>query len=625
MMWMWSEFLLFSVLLVCCAGLLILVPRLGVAMGTFYAVLGGRAFPNSSPYEYNKFALLRILFGIVIFVRGTHVVTLLLHSELNTAVGVWAMAELLAGALLVFGLFTQWTLLFLVGAMWQYGDAVVLKGTLGNDVAAMLSLLLFMVNAGKFLSLDALVINRIPTLHKLMLYYRGNPSLEVIFYAKLSALICYQAVCIYSLATHLNEPAWTSGSAGPLLLSNNFIATWHVAFSALFSSSPLSVALAKGSLWLMMLWYLTVLPFVLIGGVLRKYVIVWGWLFIALSLFFLQLGYLAEIEVLLWLALFWSLTGMGYAQRLDVLYDDRCNLCDRTIQIVTLLDIFGQVRLRPLTQNKSLLDEIGLDLSQALTDLYGFRRTDQKLFRGYDFYIQLCKSLVLLWPLLPFLVLGKVFIIGPAIYRFVAARRTRLFGVCVLPRRKFIRQERALVSQTCFPRVLTLHVCLLSLAYFVSIPAPYVGWSGIPNLGARAAHIYGITPINVFNQTDLRMAETWFVLKSIDFSEIVPVFAEDGSRLSMHASDRVYFGHTLAFRRKAISLKNCQIENEKHMLEYLSRIYLQSRHAPSGSYHFSYKQLYQPLVAQTDIANNYFPLVMPTQICLRSFTVTYLE
>ena len=109
---MWPEFLLFSVSMVCCAGLLILAPRLGDAMDTFVRSAEVRAFPNSSPYEYNKFALLRILFGIVIVVRGTHVVSLLLHSELNAAVGVWAMAELLAGVLLVFGLFTQWALLF---------------------------------------------------------------------------------------------------------------------------------------------------------------------------------------------------------------------------------------------------------------------------------------------------------------------------------------------------------------------------------------------------------------------------------------------------------------------------------------------------------------------------------
>ncbi|MDR7152555.1 putative DCC family thiol-disulfide oxidoreductase YuxK [Hydrogenophaga palleronii] len=620
---MWPVYGVFAISLIFCAAMLGLVPRISSAMDTFARGSEARVFPNSSPYEYNKFAILRILFGIVIFVRGVHVCQLLLHSELTMAVGLWSIAETLAGALLILGFLTQWALVFLIGAMWQYGDLVVGKATLGNDVAAILGLLLLMVNAGRFLSLDALLIKRVPALHSVLLYYRGLPSREGIFYAKLAALTCYWAVCIYSIAIHLNEPAWTDGSAGPLLLSNNFMSTWHAQFSTLFSTSPLAVALAKGSLWMMMLWYAAVLPFVLLGGLFRQYVIVWGWLFFALSMFALQLGYLAEIEVLLWLGIFWSIVGIDHKKRLDVLYDDRCNLCDRTVQAVTLLDIFGRIRLRPLSQNKPLLDEIGLDVRQALTDLYGVRENDRKLYKGYDFYIQLSKTLVLLWPVVPFLLLGKALAVGPAVYRFIAARRTRLFGVCELPRQKFQLAENAAVTQSRVPHLLTLHVFLLLLPFFLSVPAPYVGWSGIRNVGARAAHIYGITPINVFNKTDLRMAENWFLLKSIDFNETVPLFAEDGSRLSMHASDRVYFGHTVLFRRKVIGSESCQFEKWARAVDYLSRIYLQERGAEAGQYTFNYRQIYQPLVADTEIAINNFPLVASKQLCEHTYTVNY--
>ena len=622
---MWPVYGVFIASLVFCAGLLRFVPRLGDVMGTFARNAEARVFPNSSPYEYNKFALLRILFGTVIFVRGVYVYGMLLDAELYEPVGLWAVAELLAGAMLVFGLLTQWALLFLIGAMWQYGDIVVGKSTLGNDIGAMLAALLLVVNAGKYLSLDSLVLKRSPTLHAVLLYYRGVPSREGIFYAKFAAIACYWAVCVYSIAIHLNEPAWMDGSAGPLLLSNNFMSTWYAEFGALFSYSPLAVALAKGSLWMMMLWYPAVLPFVLLGGLFRKYVIVWGWLFFALSLFGLKLGYLAEIEVLLWLALFWSFSGMSQKQSLDVLYDDRCNLCDRTVQAVTLLDIFGRIRLKPLSQNKALLDELGLDMSQALTDLYGVRSDDRALFRGYDFYIQLCKTLVLLWPLLPLLLLGKVLLLGPLAYQFIASRRTRLFGVCELPRRKFARLEHEVVSSSRLPQVVALHICLLILFYFASVPAPYVGWTGTPNLGARAAHIYGITPINVFNKTDLRMAENWFVLKSVDFTEPVPLFAETGARLPMHGSDRIYFGQTLRFRRAVIGSEKCQFEQWKPMVEYLSRIYLQQRRAPAGTYAFTYRQLFQPLVSAAEIGRNHFAPTAPKALCELSYTVAYLK
>ena len=601
------------------------IPALNNAMQTFVNKTEGRAFPSSSPFEYNKFALLRVLFGAVIFLRGIDVVDLLLYSELNTVIGYYAIAEMLAGLMLVIGLFSQWALLFLIGVMWQIGDQVLGKSTLGNDIGAMLALLLILVNAGKFLSLDSLLINKMPALHGLMLYYRGVPSRAAIFYAKFAALTSYWAVCIYSLSMHLNEAAWMSGIAGPLLLTNNFMANFHIEFTELFTRSSMLVFLARVSLWLMMLWYIFVLPFVLIGGYFRKYIIVWGWLFFALSFFMLQLGYLAEIEAILWLALFWSYVGMRNDNCMDVLYDDRCNLCDRTVQLVTILDIFGRIRLKPLSKNTKLVTSLGLNLEEALTDLYGVCDADKKLFRGYDFYIQLSKSLVLLWPLLPILLLGKIFIIGPVVYRFIASKRRQIFGMCILPRKKYTVNEQRPVSHSRIPITLTLHVCFLTILYLVMVPAPYLnGYKGFSNLGGKAAHIYGITPINVFNMTDLRMAENWFVLKSDDFDQTVPLLSEDGSRLQMHKSDRIYFGHTLKFRRAAIGKEGCHYEDKKKIIDYISKIYLQSMHADPGFYNFSYSQLHQPLVSTEDLeVNLYPPKKKPVIFCDLKYKVTY--
>lgn len=620
-MWILSVWFLGS--LATCLLLVKLVPGLRGLMSALAVNMAPRAFPGNSTFEHNKFALLRVLFGLIIFVRGLDVYGLLLYSERFSAVGLWAGAEMLAGALLALGLLTQWVLVFLVGAMWQYGDLVVAKSTLGNDIGAILAVLLLLVNAGKYLSLDSALLKRLPSLHRPLLYYGGVPGREVIFFAKLTALASYWAICVYSVAIHLNEPAWMDGSAGPLLLSNNFIAVWHEQFSALFSSSALAVGLAKGSLWMMMLWYPAVLPFVLLGGWFRLYVIVWGWLFFALSMFLLQLGYLAEIEVVLWLALFWSVSGLGRRQPLEVLYDDRCNLCDRTVQAVTLLDVFGRSNLRPLSKNKPLLDEIGLDMDQALTDLYGVDGKSRRLFCGYDLYVQLSRTLVLLWPLLPLLLLGRLLWIGPRIYRFIAERRTRLFGVCELPRRKFLRSVSVEDNRSGFPQAVTLHVCLLILFYFAAVPAPYLGWSSLPNLGARLAHIYGITPIDVFNENDLRMAENWFVLDSVDFHERVPVFAENGSRLSMHASDRLYFGHTLRFRRAVIGKSGCHFESWRPLFEYMSRIYLQQRGVEAGEYDFRYRQFHQPLVSAEDIARNQFKTVAPEMHCALDYQIAY--
>lgn len=617
-------YVFFIISLIVCGLLSRYVPVIRQMLSRFAVSLETRAFPTSTPYEFKKFALLRIALGLIVFVRGLSVYAGLLETEYFTSVGIWNTVEIIAGALLVIGFLTQWALIFLAGFMWHLGDIAVAKSTLGNDIAAILAVLLFLVNAGKYLSVDAQLVKYSTRIRRVFLYYDGTPNQETISLAKFSAIASYWAVCVYSVAIHLNEPAWMDGSAGPLLLANNFMSKWHEYFTLLFASSELAVALAKGSLWMMMLWYPAVLPFVLLGGYFRQYVIIWGWLFFALSLFVLQLGYLAEIEILLWLALFWTSVGLHKKSTLQVLYDDRCNLCDRTIQFITFIDLFGQIKLRPLSQNKTLLNEHSISEEQALTDLFGIRTSDRSTYQGYDFYIQLSKTLIFLWPVLPLLLLGKALRFGPVIYRFIAARRTKLFGVCVLPRKKFLREEQQVATQSRLAHGVTLHIIVIITLFLAATPLPYLGWTPTRHIGAQAAHLYGIPPINVFNKTDLRMAENWFVIRSLDFDERLPIFAEDGSRLSMHKSDRVYFGHTLRIRRRAIG-KACQFELRKPMIDYLTQIYLQQRKASSGDYTFHYKQYNQPLASSEEIKKNQFIPAETRLFCESTYTLSYLK
>ena len=74
-------------------------------------------FPHSSENEHTKFALLRILFGLILTLRGIDQVSLLTSSEQMTLVAFFAYSELLAGLLLAIGVFAQWVILFLVFVM----------------------------------------------------------------------------------------------------------------------------------------------------------------------------------------------------------------------------------------------------------------------------------------------------------------------------------------------------------------------------------------------------------------------------------------------------------------------------------------------------------------------------
>ncbi len=74
----------------------------------------------------------------------------------------------------------------------------------------------------------------------------------------------------------------------------------------------------------------------------------------------------------------------------------------------------------------------------------------------------------------------------------------------------------------------------------------------------RAVNYLSMWPPNVFNRPDLRTGETWYVIDRLPRDggviERVPVFSEQGERLSYHQFDVIYFGNTLGWRRASIAV-----------------------------------------------------------------------
>lgn len=122
------------------------------------------------------------------------------------------------------------------------------------------------------------------------------------------------------------------------------------------------------------------------------------------------------------------------------------------------------------------------------------------------------------------------------------------------------------------PLVFSTHGLLVALFFVLSLPAPYLD-IGNPLSGAnlwKAAAPYGVQPIIVFNETDLRMRENWVTIHdSAGF--LIPFFNEDGSRGSLHALDSIYFGSSLRFVRGEIGREDCGLERNRDHLELTIR------------------------------------------------------
>ena len=587
---------------------------------------------NSSPNETPKFVLIRIGFGIVIAIRGFYILYFLSPSDfMDLNLMLVASLNMISGILLILGLFSQYTLLYLVLFQWQIGDQVLNTDTLGNDVGAMLAILLWASNCGKYVSIDGLLISRsrIQSFDKFLLYYQGPPSYETLSVAKLLAIFSYWLVCLYSLSMHINEPAWMSGNAGPWLLANNFMSIYSKELVTLFSAAEINVIFAKISLWMMLPWYLLILPFTIIGGWFREYIIIWGILFFILSTFILQLGWLGEIEFLLWAAIFWANKGIINPQSLEVAFDDKCNLCDKTIKFIRAIDIFEQVKLRPVSLNGKWLNERNIPEDKALIDLYGYDSGKNEISSGYNFYITLARKLVLLWWVYPILIAGKWVKIGPIIYRWIALRRRKIFGICNIPSKKreinILKPNINNEFQKKVVNILALNIIALGVFYLIAMPAPYIGYKGFQTPFSKAAHMYGITPINVFNETDLKSVENWFtihVANNKGVEKLVPLLNIDGSRLEYHSSDRVYFGSTISFRRKSINTKKCLFDEVEDQVKNIATIYLRINSVEESNVIFKYTQYFKPIADVSLLDNNIFYENVDTEIrCQKEFIV----
>ena len=73
-----------------------------------------------------------------------------------------------------------------------------------------------------------------------------------------------------------------------------------------------------------------------------------------------------------------------------------------------------------------------IDEQSKLLQQHGIETDSGKASRhvGYELYLLLSKRLLALWVFYPVLLLGKWTGLGPRAYRWIADRRTSLFGVC---------------------------------------------------------------------------------------------------------------------------------------------------------------------------------------------------
>jgi len=502
--------------------------------------------------------LIRIIIGCFLLYRLGAITEFALPLEPNS--------KTIIALVLYWLLLTSFTLGFLAPIsallllLYQLHFNFVLKTyTLGVDVTAMLLVCMILYPIGRRLSVNALLAKKSQKIQSLYRWFSYEDRQTQIVTAKAIAFYSYCLLCLYSVLMHLDEPLWLNGEAAIHLLGSSYLSKYYAEFQSLFTNSSIAVWVAKISMIGMVIWYFILGPAVLIGGLLRKLVIFWAIAFFLLSTLILQLSVLGYFEFLILTIWFWTNLIPSKIKTINMLYDDRCNLCDRTVRFLKAIDLVNVITFRPISQNQDKAKMIGVAPEDLRNDLYSWEDGDNKVYKGYDFYLHISRRLLLLKVLFPILVLFKWLKIGPWVYKYISRRRIRLFGVCKLPIHSNPQASSHLLindrvrEQKGFYKPF-LYTLLIFSVIFLTI-MPIHPWAKTINSEysklIRSAHILSWSRINVFNAEDLKMTHHYYTVYALSNNSKVqlPFTNIDGSRSHWHQSDRVYFGNSLRWRR----------------------------------------------------------------------------
>ncbi len=505
---------------------------------------------NSDFIEKNT-NLARILVGLGIFHSYLDVlgysIFLTPQNELK------AICALILSFLFTIGLFTPLTCGLLI-----YYFAYPIIPYLGTMVLVILLWGMFFIGVGRRWSVDAYLL-KFPSTQRFLKYLYifslplGNISLAKIRFLTLFLFWC---VCVRAIAFHVDDSYWLHGETLQLVFATPYLTDHYLYFQQFSQMFPLIYdLLCKLGLFVQTFWEFFLFPLMYFWWG-RIFVMVQGMAFYLASIFILILGYLPYYEICMWIFLF------NYSQCLNLkkgrlFYDDRCNLCKKTITLLKSVDFYDRIEVTGLSKAPPTIQKAFSNNIQIVYQEKG------DLFSGFSAYYQICKNIFPFFLLFPLFFIGKVTGLGEKAYNWVGQRRIRLFGVCepffyASVTRIFFKTGKLAVKFFGLFLIISILIAVGSSRFSkLSLCSNQLSLFG---LCFNKFPLLGQGNVNVLNSTDLKLGGPGIVLIETDangkFKRTVPFMDLNGGRLSYLRNDLLYFQHSLIWQRKYTRLKD---------------------------------------------------------------------
>lgn len=543
------------------------------------------AFPKVSSvnHELKKVALLRIILGIIIFVRFAEISHSMIILNFKTSLIIISFLFLIVIICFIVGLFTQ-VASFLLLFSSRLADSFFGTSTLGTAILEITILPLFLVNSGQYYSFDRLILKKGKGLSRLLtpiyclIRAREKQDFNRAYFL---AFVIYAIISFGALLLHLQDTYWINGLTTKSLLLNSYLNKHYEWFRLIDLKIPylLSVLSILAGIF-QSVFQLLMIPLIFFN-LGRKFIFFWGMNFFLISLFFINLSYLPHIEIILWLLIL-SPIYIVKTKTISILYDDHCNLCKRAMRFFKTMNFNGNLVFLPLSKNRELYAAYDLTDKEVKTYMVGFK--EGKIYKGYNLYYKISQVNSLFWIFIPLLYLGKISRIGTLIYNYIAERRYHIFGQCELSFKDEIAEKDLHITNKSnkFLTSSIFGMYFLLIFIYTQYKVPYVK-SIIPKpkpldyIVRKALSYSGFDLPNVFNKKDLSMGDNWLeVYQCNENGEeiLTPITGKYGERhnyinfdilnFTNHGSDVLYFGATLRFSRGVINNNVVQyLKNDK--------------------------------------------------------------
>lgn len=263
------------------------------------------AFPgiHDVDAELRKVAILRIITGVVIFVRFFEIVDTLILLKEPAWIVYFGLFFLGFVFLFTVGFFTNIAALAIVVSA-IYFDDILGTSTLGTAVSVFLLIPFLLVNAGQEYSIDKWLIKKKarifrPVKEVASLFGTRDPKLIVRYY--FLGFILYATISFGALLLHIQDDFWLNGLTTKSLLLNSFLCKHYDWFRWIDGQFPGLLSVLSISATVLQ----SIFQFLMVGLIFfktgRRFVFWWGMNFFIISFFFINLSYLPHVEIVYWL------------------------------------------------------------------------------------------------------------------------------------------------------------------------------------------------------------------------------------------------------------------------------------------------------------------------------------